>query len=80
LKTNKRDTAIFIGLLSLFWLLIVFVEYGYTNKPFLPEELDGGLLVIWRTLTALLILSLAGGIGMSIGIQKRYPMALFPLV
>jgi 4-amino-4-deoxy-L-arabinose transferase-like glycosyltransferase len=63
--------TIFIGLLSLFWMLIVFVGYGYTNKPFLPEELVGGLLVIWRTFTAIIILSLAGGIGMSTGIQKQ---------
>lgn len=71
MNTNKRDRTIYIGLLSLLWLLIVFVGYGYTNKPFLPEELVGGLLVIWRTLTAILILSLAGGIGMSTGIQKQ---------
>ncbi len=71
MKTTKRDMTIFIGLLSLFWLLVVFVGYGYTNKPFLPEELIGGLLVIWRTFTAIIILSLAGGIGMSAGIQKQ---------
>ena len=63
--------TIFIGLFFLFWLLIVFIGYGYTNKPFLPEELVGGLLVIWRTLTVILILSLAGGIGMSTGIQEQ---------
>jgi hypothetical protein len=63
--------TIFIGLLSLFWLLAVFVGYGYTHKPFLPEELVGGLLVIWRTLTAITILSLAGGIGMSTSLRKQ---------
>ena len=71
MKTNKRDMTIFIGLLSLFWLLAVFVGYGYTHKPFLPEELIGGLLVIWRTLTAITILSLAGGIGMSTSLRRQ---------
>jgi hypothetical protein len=71
LKTNQRDTTLLIGLLSLFWLLAVFVGYGYTHKPFLPEELIGGLLVIWRTLTAIAILSLAGGIGMSTPLRQQ---------
>jgi hypothetical protein len=71
LKNNKYDSAIFIGLLSLFWFLAVFVGYGYTHKPFLPEELIGGLRVIWRTLTAITILSLAGGIGMSTSLRQQ---------
>ncbi len=71
MKTSKRDTTIFIGMFSFFWLLVVFLGYGYTHKPFSPEELMGGLLVIWRTLTAITILSLAGGIGMSTGLRQQ---------
>ncbi len=71
MKTNKRDSTIYIGLFSILWLLVVFVGYGYTHKPFTPEELMGILLVIWRTLTAVVILSLAGGIGLSIGFRLQ---------
>ena len=71
LKKNKRNTTIFIGMFSFFWLLIVFLGYEYTHKPFLPEELIAGLLGIWRTLTAIMILSLAGGIGMSTGLRRQ---------
>jgi len=71
LKTNKPDLTIFVGLLSLFWLLAIFVGYGYIHKPFLPEELVGGLLALWRTLTAITILSLAGGIGMSTNLGRQ---------
>jgi hypothetical protein len=74
LKTNK---TIFIGLFSFCWLLVVFLGYGYTHKPFLPDELVGMLLVIWRTLTATAILSLAGGIGMSTSLRQQ---KFFPLV
>ncbi len=71
LKTTKRDTKIYIGLFSFFWLLVVFLGYGYTHKPFLPEELMGILLVIWRTFTSLIILSLAGGIGLSTRLRQQ---------
>jgi len=71
LKTNKRDTIIFVGLFSFCWLLVIFLGYGYVHKPFLPEELVGVLLIIWRTLTAITILSLAGGIGMSTRLRQQ---------
>jgi hypothetical protein len=71
LKTNKDNPAIFIGLISLFWLLAVFIGYGYTHKPFLPEELIGVLQAVWRTLIAIAILSLAGGIGMSTNFRQQ---------
>jgi hypothetical protein len=70
LKFNKYNFSIIIGLFSISWLLTVFVGYGYVHKPFLPEELIGGLQVIWRTLIAIVILSLAGGIGMSINLRQ----------
>ena len=38
--------------------------YVYAHKPFSPEELLGALTAFWRTVIALGILSLAGGIGM----------------
>lgn len=71
MKTNKHDATIFIGLLSFFWLLAVFVGYGYIHKPFLPGELIGGLSVIWRTLISIIICSLAGGIGISTGLRQQ---------
>jgi hypothetical protein len=59
------------GLFSTFWLLTVFIAYGYTHKPFLPEELIGRLLILWRTLSATTIISLAGGIGMSMHLRQQ---------
>lgn len=55
--------TVFIGALSLIWLLGVFVAYYAFHKPFTPVLAAGLALAFWRLLTALALVCLGGGIG-----------------
>lgn len=70
MKKIRLDTKVFGGLAALSWLVIVFIGYLYIHRAFSASELLGVLLVIWRTVVAVGILSLAGGIGMLTSIRK----------
>lgn len=70
MNINQSNAKIFIGLFSFFWLIIVFLGYGYVHKPFSPEEFTGVLAAIWRTITAVILLSLAGGLGTSTRLRE----------
>ncbi len=60
---QKRLRPLLTGLLALVWLLTVFIGYIYIHKPFSAMEFAGILAIVWRTVVALAIISLAGGIG-----------------
>jgi hypothetical protein len=67
-----------IGLLALGWLLAAFIGYIYIHKPFSVAEISGILLIIWRTLIAITIITIAGGIGFLTNLRKLdiHPFAL----
>ncbi|MFN8435643.1 MAG: glycosyltransferase family 39 protein [Anaerolineales bacterium] len=64
MKISAQNKKTLWGTISLLWLTTAFIGYLYAHKPFSPEELLGILVAVWRTLIALTILSVAGGIGM----------------
>ncbi len=75
---HGRNRQLLIGLLALGWLLAVFIGYIYMHKPFVAAELNGILLGFWRTLVAITIISIAGGVGFLTDLRKLdlHPFAL----
>ena len=64
MPTNKRNVSpLLIGLSATFWLVIALVGYYYTHKPFTAEFITGAVLMFWRVIVSMGIISIAGGIG-----------------
>ena len=61
MKPDRRNIA--LGTLALLWLVLVFVLYYASHKPFTPEVVVSLAAAAWNLLTALAVLSLAGGLG-----------------
>lgn len=55
----------------------MFFGYIVLHKPFSPEQLSGFLLSLWQIIAAALIILLAGGLGLSLKIER---VAFSPLV
>ena len=75
---NKSNRPLFVGLLSILWLFVVFIGYIYAHKPFSPDEIQGIAFILWRSLIAITIISVAGGIGVLTKISRLdlHPFAL----
>ena len=64
MPADKKNTpTLLIGLSVTLWLVITLVGYYYTHKPFTAEFITGAVLMLWRMIACVGIISIAGGIG-----------------
>ena len=68
--TSKERRNFLLGLAAIIWMTIMFLGYIVLHKPFSPEQLSGFLLSVWQIIAAALILILAGGLGLSLKIER----------
>lgn len=63
MKIKKQNKSIVLGVISLLWVMTIFIGYLYAHKPFTPSEFLGLLTALWQTLISFTIISIAGGLG-----------------
>jgi 4-amino-4-deoxy-L-arabinose transferase-like glycosyltransferase len=75
---HSQNRQLLFGLFVLGWLLSTFIGYIYIHRPFSAGDLVGILAGIWRTLIAIILISLAGGIGSLTSLRKLdiHPFAI----
>ena len=76
-ENSKERRNFVLGLTAIIWMVVMFLGYIVLHKPFSPEQLSGFLLSLWQIIAAALIILLAGGLGLSLKIEKA---AFSPLV
>lgn len=59
----KVRKSFLIGFGGVLWLLLLFVAYAFTHKPFTPEQVLWLSGKVWQIIVAFGILSLVGGLG-----------------
>jgi len=60
---RRERSLFFFSMAAIIWLVVVFIGYIYIHKSFSSTELLGVLQALWKILVIVIILSLAGGIG-----------------
>lgn len=66
------DKKLLANLIALIWLMVISLAYVVTHKAFSSEILVGILGSLWRITLAIIIVSIAAGLGQKI-ISKRLP-------